>query len=536
MKNKYMKSVFALLTAVSIATITACSSGNSTAQELRPNPDMVLKLEGSGSIVNNGGVAKPWSNINFATSKLWRNLFLATAGTLDVEYDLAESHTISDDGLTYEIVLKDGIVWDDGEPVNVEDVVFSIESLLLLSTTNTVYTMFTAAFSDIVGADEFLINPDVGLSGLTTSDNKIIINLKNPNNLFLQTLSQFTILPEHGFTGIDPTMFHESDVDFWLNPIFNGMYTMGDHVSGEYLEYKYNETYVGEAPYISILRYRKDYELADLSYSETNDVSLILDNRAVSSNTEHIADSTFYRYFVYNIDKGGELDPVLNDERVRRAFTHAIDREAIVNKVYYGIGEINNTGAVQEYDSPIDVDYEYDPEKALALLQEAEYDFDRPVTLLYYYSDDISIKFMDEVGKYLEAIGLKVEILKGTLYVEEFDHYDMGLKGLAVYSIVDWYNEYLSSSQLFKDVYGSSQEPLFDDLIIKLNQATTEDERVETLIALQELEYELLYKYPVFIMGHMAYTSNDVILPDGVNFGDSKYRYDLNFENWQINN
>lgn len=97
-------------------------------------------------------------------------------------------------------------------------------------------------------------------------------------------------------------------------------------------------------------------------------------------------------------------------------------------------------------------------------MEEANYDFSRPVTLLYYYSDHIFIRFIEECAKQLEAIGLKTELIKRSWLT--INEYDIALKGLPVFSIEDWYNEYLSSSQIYRDVFGG--EPVFDDLIIQL--------------------------------------------------------------------
>ncbi len=36
-------------------------------------------------------------------------------------------------------------------------------------------------------------------------------------------------------------------------------------------------------------------------------------------------------------------------------------------------------------------------------------------------------------------------------------------------------------------------------------------------------------------MFHMVYVDNDLILPDDVVFGDSKYKYDIQLEEWKIN-
>lgn len=536
MKKGFLGSI-ALLAALA-TMMSGCSSSNSSSKELRPDPNMQLKIAGSGSITQNGGIGKPWTNISFTTSAVFRNLFLLTPGTGEIKGDLAESYTVSDDGLTYEIVMKDGVVWTDGETLDVEDVLFSLKALIVSTTSTTVYTMFSTAFLDIVGADAVLVDQNADLEGVTidSNANTITITLNNPNNRFIHTLSQFSILPEHILGDIDYTTLHDTgdtSLDYWLNPVTSGMYKMGELVVGESFSYTYNDLYTEQAPYINDLVLRLDYTASELDYVETNDLSLILDYRAESNKTEYVADSIFYRYFLFNIDKGGELDPVLSDVRVRRAITHAIDREALVKNIYYGTGTVNDTGVVLEENNPLDVDYSYDPEKARALLEEAEYDFDRPFVLTYYYSDATSIAFMEGVAEYLEAIGLTVELFKGNLYNEESDHYDMGLKGLTVLSSTDWYNEYLSTSLFHQDIYGG--EPLFDDLIAELNQALTEEDRIEVLQELQQLEYDTLYKYPVFTMGHMAYiNSNRVTVPNDIVFADSKYKHDIRLEEWQV--
>lgn len=534
MKLKNKKQIFALFTALTM-TITGTIGCSSDSKTSRPDSNMEFKMETTEAMLLNGQITMPWRTISFLSSRMYRNLFIANAGEIEVEPDLAESYSVSEDGLVYEIILKDKLLWSDGEVLDLDDVVFSIESFLLLAEAETVGNIFLTAFSDIIGYEEFIANPNNGLSGLEVDGNKITIVLNNPNNLFPAVLSQFVILPEHAFEGVDPINLFKTDLEYWDDPICSGMYKLGEHVEGEYIKLVYNENHNGSTdPYINSIMLRDDYEYEELDYYETNDVSLILDYRAMSNQTEYDANSIFYRYFVFNIDKGGEEDPVLGDIRVRQAFMHALDREEIVKNVYYGIGDINNTSAIQEYDNPIEFDYSYDPEKAKQLLEEAEYDFNRPVTLLYYYSDDISIKFMEECGKYLEAIGLTVDIFKGNLYNEASDYYDMGLKGLPVFSIEDWYNEYLSSSQFYQDIYGDYNGPAFDQLVIDLKQAKTVEERNEILAELQALEYELLYKMPVFIMGHKVYINNNIELPSGVEFGDSKYRYHLNFENWKV--
>lgn len=539
--KKMLVSSVALFTAAAMM-VTGCGgsdgaasggASSSTAKTVRPDPNMEIKMATTDLALSTGQLAMPWRTISFVSSRLYRNLFVATIGETDVAPDLAESYVVSEDGLVYEIIMDSGVAWSDGETIDAEDVRYSIESFLLLGEASTVQNLFKTAFLEIVGAEAFLADPSVGLEGLVINGNKITITLDNPNNLFLAVLSQFAIMPEHAFVGVDPVDLFQTNLEYWQEPVVSGMYKLGERVPDEYIRLVYNDQYAGgDAPYINSILLRNDFEYDELDYTETNDVSNILDYRASATQIEYELNSIFYRYFVFNIDKGGELDPVLSDIRVRQALMHAIDRESIIRNVYYGIGTVNNTAAVYEYDNPIEFDYAYDPDKALALLKEAEYDFDRPVTLLLYYSDDVSMQFMQEVAKCMEEIGLTVNVMIGNLYDDASDHYDLGLKGLPVFSIEDWYNEYLSTSQLHTDVYGG--DPMFDDLVIDLKKANGAEERNVIMAELQELEYDLFYKAPLFIMGHKVYVSDKVILPNGVEFGDSKYKYYLNFGNWKM--
>src|SRR6185369_8907495 len=62
-----------------------------------------------------------------------------------------------------------------------------------------------------------------------------------------------------------------------------------------------------------------------------------------------------------------------SDVKVRQAINYAIDRQLIVDKVYYGLAEVSTTGFPPEtwaYNSNVK-GYTYDPDKARALLDEA---------------------------------------------------------------------------------------------------------------------------------------------------------------------
>ncbi|MFI3313111.1 MAG: hypothetical protein R3Y62_04420, partial [Eubacteriales bacterium] len=50
----------------------------------------------------------PWKNSQFFHSLMFRSLFLADSSLTSVQPDLAETYAIYNDGLTYEITLKEG--------------------------------------------------------------------------------------------------------------------------------------------------------------------------------------------------------------------------------------------------------------------------------------------------------------------------------------------------------------------------------------------------------------------------------------------
>ena len=53
--------------------------------------------------------------------------FMKANANGEYEYELGESHTVSSDGLTYTMKIKDGIVWSDGEPLTAEHFVYGIK-------------------------------------------------------------------------------------------------------------------------------------------------------------------------------------------------------------------------------------------------------------------------------------------------------------------------------------------------------------------------------------------------------------------------
>jgi peptide/nickel transport system substrate-binding protein len=104
---------------------------------------------------------------------------------------------------------------------------------------------------------------------------------------------------------------------------------------------------------------------------------------------------------------------VTKDKRVRQAFNYAVDKKAIAKKIMFE--------TVRPLDAPMapilfgyipmEKQYDYDPEKAKALLKEAGFPNDAVIkmsTPVGRYANDRQIA--ETVQAYLQAIGVKVEL------------------------------------------------------------------------------------------------------------------------------
>ena len=475
---------------------------------------------GDGSTTDDK-IPTPWYNRIMATNLMYRALFLADSTLTEVTPDLADTYTVSDDGLVYTITLKDGLKWSDGQDLTVDDVQFSIETGLKAATINSIYT---AAFKNI--------------KDIKTDGNTITLTLSEPYAAMLNVLAQFAILPKHSLENADPLSL-ESD-PFWTNPVTSGMYALDELSVGNYFTLKRNENYEGAAPKIDkvICYFVSDYVTAaqagNTDYVFGNAADLVEALQGMSNFTAHEVDVLFYKYFIFNM-KGidGNENPAMQNVEVRKAIMEAIDRATLAT--LYPNANVLNSGVPNSSPAYNGFEYKFDAEKAKADLAASGYDMSRTLKICYYNNDQTSIDLINTVVYYLEQAGLKVEATlsnDGTTDLFTTRAYDIGFKGKSAFSIDEWYTEYMSSDGLFANIFGGDTD--FDGLVADLSKAVDESSRNEVLKKLQDMEQEKVYKVPVFTVGTYIFTSNNVTIPSGVEFCNPLYMSDLDFANWEV--
>jgi len=198
-----------------------------------------------------------------------------------------------------------------------------------------------------------------------------------------------------------------------------------------------------------------------------------------------------YQYVGFNL-----RDPVLKDVRVRQAIGHAIDRQAIVDYLRRGLatvadGMLPPTNWAYEPDVAV---YDYDPERAKALLDEAGYpDPDgsgpRPRLSLSYKTTSLEFPRLQAavIQQNMRDVGIDIDVRSyefATLYADI-------LKGnFQMYSL-QWVGGALADPDILRRVFHSQQvppagfnrgrfsDPEVDRLIDRASSATDYEERRE---------------------------------------------------------
>ena len=237
---------------------------------------------------------------------------------MKVQGDLAKSWKISKDGLVYEFMLRDDVLWHDGEKFSAKDVAFTLESLNNPKVNSPIRANFEA-IKEVKIIDDFHIK----------------ITLKEPFPPLLDALS-VGILPFHLLKdeNLNTTKFNQ-------NPIGTGAFKFSAWKKGQYITLVANENYhLGKvrSPKL-ILKHISDPNISALELKNNSiDVALVGFEMVESFRGDKnfsvlIEKSADYRALMYNFN-----NPLFKDSEFRKALNYAVDREMIAQKLLHSLG------------------------------------------------------------------------------------------------------------------------------------------------------------------------------------------------------
>jgi len=246
----------------------------------------------------------------------------------DLVPDLAESYSVSPDGLTYDFILNKNAYFDDGKPVTADDVVFTINK----------------TEDAAIKSPELADWADVAVKKI--SDSEIQFTLKQPYVPFLDNMT-LGILPEHIWQNVSDDQFIFSSYN--TKPVGDGPYRIGsvsEDVSGVVQSYTLvpSARYAGTKPYISkiVLNFYpngahafsalESGEIDSLAGLDPSDASALASTSKAVAILVHPVPRLFGVFFNQN------QNPVFADNGVRQALSLAVDRAAIVKDVLDGYG------------------------------------------------------------------------------------------------------------------------------------------------------------------------------------------------------
>lgn len=140
MKKRILSIIALALVVASLAACGAPADAESAETPATSKHENVLNLDITSKNITTQ-LDPVWVNRgDLYKTLMFRSLFIATPDMKDVACDMAESYTVSEDKLTYTVVLKDNLLWHDNEPITGDDVKWSVEAAMKGSLLNSIYT------------------------------------------------------------------------------------------------------------------------------------------------------------------------------------------------------------------------------------------------------------------------------------------------------------------------------------------------------------------------------------------------------------
>ena len=293
---------------------------------------------------------------------------LAPAPGLAEEVPTAENGGISKDGLTWTFHIRRGVTWSDGEPMTAHDVAFTYRFML---------DNHVGAYDNYLPDDPTFTTPD---------DHTLIWHAKAPS-LAPPAPPWIPILPEHIWSRFDGDVKAAKQFDD-IPAVGTGAFQLVEWKEGQYWRVEANPDYWGGAPSIDeiVFRYYSNQESMALALREgqVDIVSGLIPNLAKSladypNIAVHPVPARGFLNLAFNFRQGGTstANPVLHDVVVRQAIAHAIDKQALVDRVLLGAGVVGSSVVVPtnrwHWEPPPDEIQAFDPALSRQMLDDAGY-------------------------------------------------------------------------------------------------------------------------------------------------------------------
>lgn len=299
------------------------------------------------------------------SSKISDSLFTYSFD-MEIQPQLATSYEVGEDGKTVTFHLREGVKWHDGTAFTSKDVAYTC-----MEVWKKLHGRGRTIFKDVTEVQ-------------TPDDLTAVFVMAAPSPGMLKSLAaqQTQILPAHLYEGTDPMTN-----PYNLKPVGTGPYKFVSFVSGDNLVLEKNPDYWDAGkPHLDQIVFRfvsdpatvtaglesGEFDLVNQSLLPKPDLPRLEASGKFDITTRGYEFQNEVQMIEFNLD-----DPVMSNPKVRKALAMAIDKQWLVDNVFFGYGKAANTPLhyqlTQLYNEDGVPRYDYDPMAAVALLEEAGY-------------------------------------------------------------------------------------------------------------------------------------------------------------------
>ena len=279
--------------------------------------------------------------------------------TFQVRPKLAESWSVSPDGMEWTLNLRKDVKWDDGVPFTSRDVKFTLDAVMDPNVNAAYHRPNLASVASVEIDGDYVVR----------------LEMKVVDNEMINLLGDFMhMYPAHLLTGVDLN----NATAFLEHPIGTGPFMFKEHVEGVSYTVVANPNYWKGRPNLDSIVFKVIPDgnalVSQLKAGEVDFADQLSPDQMKALQTESTLTVTsvpsiqYWHIFINN------TNPMVSDPKVRQALAYGLDRAKILKDVLNNKGELAS-GPV----SPILADWRntnltpfpYDPDKAKGLLAEA---------------------------------------------------------------------------------------------------------------------------------------------------------------------
>ncbi|WP_313081669.1 glutathione ABC transporter substrate-binding protein GsiB [Atlantibacter sp.] len=312
---------------------------------------------------------------------------------MKVKNVLAESYTVSDDGLVYTVKLRQGVKFQDGTDFNAAAVKVNLDRASNPDNKLKRYNLY----KNIASTEA--VDPAT-----------VKITLKQPFSAFINILA-------HPATAmISPAALEKYGKEIGFHPVGTGPYALETWNQTDFVKVKKNASYWEQGlPKLDTITWRpvvdNNTRAAMLQTGEAQFAFPIpYEQAAVLQKNDNLdlvtTPSIMQRYISMNVTQKPFDNP-----KVREAINYAINRDALVKVAFAGFAT-PATGVVPPaiaFAEPFKA-WPYDPAKARALLKEAGYPNGFETTLWSSHNHSTAQKVLQFTQQQLAQVGVKVKL------------------------------------------------------------------------------------------------------------------------------